>query len=102
MPSVLSEDLRLRVRENEMKFTANWKPLEARLSPKHCSEFMWMFRENGVEHYKHIITRSYLLLTGDSRCVVRRENAFEEANFDQEWNRVTGRSTGDVTARADE
>ena len=40
----------------------NWKPLEAKLAPKHCAEFMWMYRENGIEYYKHIMTRRYLRL----------------------------------------
>ena len=82
---------------NEMAFRANWAPLETRLSPQQCAEFMWMFRENGVEHYKHIMTRCYLMLTGDGRCVVRRGDQFEEADFEQEWNRVTGRRTGETT-----
>lgn len=77
---------------SDMELTANWKPLEAKLSPRHCAEFMWMFRKDGIEHYKHISTRSYLMLTG-GRCLVRRENGFEEADFEQEWNRVTGRGT---------
>ena len=40
---------------------ANWNPLELRIGTR-CSEFMWMFRENGLEHYKHIDTRRYLIL----------------------------------------
>ncbi len=28
---------------------ANWKPLELR-NGSHCAEFMWMWRENGLEH----------------------------------------------------
>lgn len=43
-----------------IEIVANWTPLENRLSPKLCAEFMWMYRENGVEHYKHIVTRHYL------------------------------------------
>jgi hypothetical protein len=33
---------------------ANWEPLERLLAPDLCAEFMWMFREGGIEHYKHI------------------------------------------------
>lgn len=86
----------------DVELTANWKPLEARLSPQRCGEFMWMFRKNGIEHYKHIVTRSYLTLTGDGRCVVQRDTGIEEADFDEEWDRVTGRSTGAFTSRGDQ
>ena len=32
---------------------ANWKPLELLIGSR-CVEFMWMWRENGLEYYKHI------------------------------------------------
>ena len=35
-----------------VELTANWTPLERRLTPVQCAEFMWMYREDGVEHYK--------------------------------------------------
>ena len=38
---------------------ANWKPLE-RLIGCRCGEFMWMWRENGLEHYKHVDSRQFL------------------------------------------
>jgi hypothetical protein len=37
---------------------ANWQPLETRIGSR-CAEFMWMWRENGVEYYKHVATRRY-------------------------------------------
>ena len=77
------------------ELTPNWKPLEAKLAPAECAEFMWMFRENGVEYYKHIETRLYLLLEADSQCLVRTGNGIKEAAFDQEWKRVSGRSRGE-------
>ena len=40
---------------------ANWTPLEDRIGNR-CAEFMWMFRQNGLEYYKHIETRRYLIL----------------------------------------
>jgi len=77
-----------------IELTLNWKPLEAKLAPAECSEFMWMFRENGVEHYKHIETRLYLLLKADGQCLVRTGKGIKDAAFEQEWNRVSGRNRG--------
>jgi hypothetical protein len=36
-----------RVTETE---PANWKPLEKRIG-RRCAEFMWMFRQNGLDYY---------------------------------------------------
>lgn len=38
----------------------NWKPLEDRLGKARCAGFMYMGRVNGINLYKHGITRSYL------------------------------------------
>lgn len=75
-----------------VELTANWSPLEDRLSPQLCAEFMWMFRENGVDHYKHIVTRRYLRLTGDGRCLAWLGGVLKEVTFEQEWKRVSGRA----------
>lgn len=77
-----------------IELAANWEPLENRLAPDLCSEFMWMFREGGIEHYKHIITRKYLLLDGVGRCLARTAEGLAEVPFDQEWRRVTARARG--------
>ncbi len=45
-----------------VELVANWTPLTSRLAPELCAEFMWMYRDNGVEHYKHIVTRRCLRL----------------------------------------
>ena len=45
---------------------ANWKPLEMRIGER-CAEFMWMWRQNGLEYYKHIDTRRYLILDAEGR-----------------------------------
>ncbi len=74
--------------------TANWAPLEGRLPPKFCAEFMWMFRDNGVEHYKHIVTRRYLRLDQDGRCLAWTNDGLKEVPFEQEWKRVSGRARG--------
>jgi predicted lipoprotein with Yx(FWY)xxD motif len=78
-----------------MELTPNWKPLEAKLPASACAEFMWMYRENGVEYFKHIGTRLYLLLKADGQCVVRTGNGIKEADFEGEWQRVSGRNGGE-------
>jgi len=40
----------------------DWKPLEQLVGPEGCGEFMWMWGEAGIQFYKHICTRRYLLL----------------------------------------
>lgn len=75
-----------------VELTANWTPLEQKLETELCAEFMWMFRENGVEHYKHIVTRRYLRLDGDGRCLAWTDNGLKEVPFAQEWKRVSGRA----------
>ena len=62
----------------------NWKPLEARLGPARCAGFMFMGRLNGVNQYKHGISRRYLFLDDEGRAyqptgIEFREVPFEEA-----------------------
>jgi hypothetical protein len=64
---------------------ANWKPLELRIGTR-CAEFMWMFRENALEHYKHIDTRRYLIL--DAKGRVRRDGDMVRVSFWKEFRRV--------------
>ena len=66
---------------------ANWKPLEVRIGTR-CAEFMWMFRENALEHYKHIDTRRYLILDAKGRSYVRRDGDMVRVNFRREFRRV--------------
>jgi hypothetical protein len=47
---------------------ANWKPIEMRLGRSRCVGFMYMGRINGVNLYKHGITRGYLNLDDDGNC----------------------------------
>ncbi len=49
---------------------ANWKPLENRLGRKQCLGFMYMGRVNGINLYKHGITRTYLNLDDDGNCYI--------------------------------
>jgi hypothetical protein len=77
-----------------VELTANWTPLEQKLDPELCAEFMWMYRDNGVEHYKHIVTRRYLRLDQDGRCLASTNDELKEVSFEQEWKRVSGRARG--------
>ena len=70
---------------------ANWAPLERRLAPELCAEFMWMCRVEEIEHYKHVVSRRYLFLDADGRCLVRAAEGWREASFEREWRRITGR-----------
>jgi hypothetical protein len=68
----------------------NWAPLEAKGGPELCSEFMWMMRRSGIEFFKHIRTRRYLLLDSDGRCYRRTANGFEVADLRTELKRARG------------
>ena len=67
---------------------ADWKPLEHLVGPEGCGEFMWMWREEGVEFYKHIRTRRYLLLDSEGRCYQRGPNGLNPADAHAELKRV--------------
>jgi hypothetical protein len=66
---------------------ANWKPLELLIGSR-CGEFMWMWRENGLEYYKHIDSRRYLILDAEGRCYSRQEQLVR-VDFQEELRRVT-------------
>ena len=68
---------------------ANWKPLELRIGHR-CGEFMWMWREHGLEYYKHIDTRRYLILDAKGRSYVRRGGVLVRGDFRSEFRRVVG------------
>ena len=61
---------------------ANWKPLEMRIGAR-CAEFMWMWRQNGLEYYKHIDTRRYLILDAKGRSYVRRDGDLRGCRFSE-------------------
>ena len=66
----------------------NWAPLEAKGGPELCREFMWMWRQSGIEFFKHIRTRRYLLLDSQGRCYRRSASGIEPAEVDAEIERV--------------
>jgi hypothetical protein len=67
----------------------NWIPLELRIGSR-CAEFMWMYRQNGYEHYKHIDTRRYLILDSRGTCFRREGSDFVSADFHDQLQRVIG------------
>jgi len=66
---------------------ANWEPLEMRIGER-CAEFMWMWRQNDLEYYKHIDTRRYLILDAEGRCYLRRDGDLVVVDFAEEFRRV--------------
>jgi hypothetical protein len=70
----------------------NWNPLEKIGGPAVCREFMWMWREQGVEFYKHIRTRRYLRLDSEGQCFRRGPTGLELADTKSELERVMGRA----------
>ncbi len=67
----------------------NWKPLENRLGAARCAGFMFMGRVNGINLYKHGISRSYLYLDDDGICYAAcKPGCYLPANFDQELSKL--------------
>ena len=63
---------------------ANWKPLERRLGPARCAGFMFMGRMNGINQYKHGISRRYLFLDDEGRAYqASGRNEFKEVPFEE-------------------
>src|SRR5258708_39532520 len=73
----------------------NWKPLENRLGAVRCAGFMFMGRVNGINLYKHGISRSYLYLDDDGNCfVAAKAGCYIAADFDQELSQLEERLKG--------
>ena len=67
----------------------NWKPLEAKLGALRCAGFMFMGRSNGINHYKHGLSRRYLFLDDVGRAYESvRRNQFREIPFDEALARM--------------
>ena len=68
---------------------ANWKPLEAKLGAARCAGFMFMGRLNGINQYKHGISRRYLFLDDEGRAYeAAGRNEFREIPFERSFGRV--------------
>ena len=67
----------------------NWKPLENRLGAARCAGFMFMGRVNGINLYKHGISRSYLYLDDDGNCyAAAKHGCYLATDFDQELSKL--------------
>jgi hypothetical protein len=67
----------------------NWKPLENRLGAPRCVGFMFMGRVNGINLYKHGISRSYLKLDDDGNCFIAGKlGCYLATDFDQELSKL--------------
>jgi len=67
----------------------NWKPLESRLGAARCAGFMFMRRVNGINLYKHGISRSYLYLDDDGNCYAAGDpGCYVPVDFDQELSKL--------------
>jgi hypothetical protein len=74
---------------------ANWKPLENRLGAARCAGFMFMGRVNGINLYKHGISRSYLNLDDGGNCyAAAKPGCYLPADFDQELSKLEERLKG--------
>jgi hypothetical protein len=81
--------VRLDKQVSEMELDAtNWKPLELLIGSR-CGEFMWMWRKNGLEYYKHIDSRRYLILDAEGHCYGRQSDQLVQVDFRDELRRVT-------------
>ena len=67
----------------------DWTPLKG-LIGNQCCEFMWMRRERGIEFYKHIGTRRYLLLDAKRGCYRQTAAGLEAVDVAAELKRVRG------------
>ena len=73
----------------------NWKPLEIRLGAVRCAGFMFMGRANGINLYKHGISRSYLYLDDDGNCYAAgKPGCYLPADFEQQLSRLEKLLTG--------
>jgi hypothetical protein len=69
----------------------NWKPLETRLGRKRCLGFMYMGRVNGINLYKHGITRTYLNLDDEGNCYIATgSGCYRRADFESELRKLEG------------
>ncbi len=67
----------------------NWKPLESRLGSARCAGFMFMGRANGINQYKHGISRRYLFLDDEGHAYrTTAGGAFRRIPFREALRRV--------------
>ena len=59
----------------------NWAPLKEHIE-EGCADFMWMYAKDGVEYYKHIVTRRYLRLNSSGGVFLCIDGVLEPVEFD--------------------
>jgi hypothetical protein len=70
---------------------SNWKALEECLGSARCAGFMFMGRVNGINQYKHGISRRYLFLDDEGRTYeAAGRNRFREIPVEEAIARVEG------------
>lgn len=73
-----------------MDTNPNFLPLEQHIGER-CEEWMWMYRDRGLEFYKHIHTRQYLILDWEGIAWRYREvdGMLVPGDFEREYRRAT-------------
>ena len=59
----------------------NWAPLKQRIGEQ-SADFMWMYAKDGVEYYKHIVTRRYLCLNSRGGVFLCIDGVLEPVGFE--------------------
>ena len=68
---------------------ATWKPLETRLGAVRCAGFMFMGCLNGINRYKHGLSRRYLFLDDEGRAYeAAGRKEFREISFDEAFSQI--------------
>jgi len=68
---------------------ANWKPIETKLGAVRCAGFMFMGCLNGINQYKHDLSRRYLFLDDEGQAYeAAGRNEFREISFNEALARV--------------
>ena len=68
----------------------DWGPLALHVPPSEREDFMWMHRDGGINFYKHIVTRRYLMIDAGGNCLRWDRKGLQVVDFGPEYLRVTG------------
>ena len=78
--------------ERRIEVEPVWAPLERRLGKTKCVGFMFMGRVNGINRYKHGITRTYLNLDDEGNCYLPGgSGTYGPADWDTELGKLEAR-----------
>ena len=67
--------------EPEAQLAASRRKMTEKLDDERCVGFMYMARMNGINLYKHGISRTYLNLDDSGQCYKYRSSRFKKADF---------------------